>query len=275
LKKIRLIALDMDGTVLTDDKRITRRTAEVIKTAVEKGILVVPASGRTVSTLPREILSIPGIRYVISCNGACVTDRVSGKHISENLIPYETVLQILNGLEKYDCVAEACMEDVLYLSERDREREIAYSVPELRQFMGALRTETPDVKALVEEKKAGAEKLLILMRDEEEWDKIRIALLKRKELEVSFSIRNNLEVNVAGVSKGSSLKALADYLQIGREEIMVCGDSGNDLSLFSYAGFSVAMGNAEPEIRRKADAVTLKNTEDGVASAIEKYIFSQ
>lgn len=269
---VKLIALDMDGTVFTDQKTVTPRTLAAIRAALDRGIVVVPASGRTLGTLPPQILSIPGIRYVITCNGARVTDQRSGQVVSRRLIPLETALELTDALSSRRCVVEASIDDQLYLSRRDAELELACVSPALRPFMAALRTEIDDLRSFLAGQTLDAEKMLAFMPDDEAAAQVRRLLEGRSDLDVSFSVKNNLEINAAGASKGSALAALAEHLRIPREAVMACGDSGNDVSMLEYAGFSVAMGNAVPELKALADAVTLTNNEDGVAAAIERYV---
>ena len=271
----KLLALDMDGTVLTDQKIVTERTIRAIRAALDRGVIVVPASGRTLETLPPELLGIPGIRYVITCNGARVVDQVSGQVISRQLLPLDTVLELLDDLQRRDCVLEASIEDRLYVSSADVERELSYVAPTLRPYMEKLHVETPDLRKLLRERGLDSEKVLVFVPDEAELQWMRHHLEPRQDLAVSFSVKNNLEINAAGTSKGSGLDALTRYLGLSREEVMVCGDSGNDLSMMEFAGFAVAMGNAVPEIRELADAVTMTNNEDGVAVAIERHLLAQ
>ena len=87
-------------------------------------------------------------------------------------------------------------------------------------------------------------------------------------------IPTNLEITVGGATKGNAILHLGELLGIKREEIMVCGDSQNDMEMIKAAGLGVAMGNAAPEVKEAADYITLTNEEDGVAAAIEKFVLS-
>ncbi|HWQ57445.1 MAG TPA: Cof-type HAD-IIB family hydrolase [Clostridia bacterium] len=272
LRNIKLIALDMDGTLLTDRKTVSPRSLRAIRTALERGVTVAPTSGRNLETLPRELLEIPEIRYVITCNGARIWDRHSGAAIYERLIPLPTVLELMDRLKGYECVVEASVADRLYISFRDAKRELLYVPPELRKYLKQLRWETEDVRDLLIEKGLDVDKMLVYTPDEEEQERVRRILAGRRDLAVSFSVKNNLEINADGSSKGDGLCELARRLGIEKSEIMACGDSGNDLSMLETAGFSVAMGNAVPEAKKRADVVTLTNNEDGVAAAIEQYV---
>jgi len=272
IKNIKLIAVDMDGTLLTDQKTVSRRSLRTICEALDRGITIAPTTGRNRETLPREILEMPGIRYVITCNGAIITDCWTGTAVYERLIPLPTVIDLMDQLAGCDCVIEASVADRLYVCARDAERELLFIPEDLRAFMKKLRWETNDVRELLVQKGRDVDKVLIYTPHESVLEQVQQVVAKRRDLTVSFSFKNNLEINAGGISKGSCLRELASRLGIKKSEVMACGDSGNDLSMLEYAGFSVAMGNAVTEAKEKADVITLTNNEDGVAVAIEKYV---
>lgn len=106
-KKIRLIGLDLDGTTLTTDKRLTPHTKEVLEACIRQGIEVLPATGRVWSGIPKELTDIEGVRYVISSNGAAVVELATGKAVYTNGIGWERALEIFDLLEEYDTFYDA------------------------------------------------------------------------------------------------------------------------------------------------------------------------
>lgn len=272
---IRMIALDIDGTLLTPDKRLTERSSSALERALDAGIVVVPASGRSLTTLPRPLLENPRIRYAVSCNGAAVTDLREGRRIHERLIPYALLREILNEAKAYDCVREAALDDVLYIGAADDEKELDF-VPEwLRWFLRAERTVTPDLDALAEAKAAGAEKILLFFTLLEEREAFRARLERAFGVSVAASHPYDLEINAPGVSKASALRALAAHLGIPMAQVMACGDSENDAEMLRAAGLGVAMGNAAACVRAAAKAVTASNEADGAALAIERWALGE
>ena len=268
MNKIRLIALDMDGTLVNDKKTVSARNLEALRAAMSAGIYIVPATGRTSGTLPQELLSLPGIRYVISCNGAKVTDLKENRSLFSQNIPQPVMLDIMEKARDFDCVREVSVNDILYLAEDDDEKELSYVPPHYAPFMRVMRQCTPSLNPVMAGASGGAEKLLIFFTHEK--DKVRFReYLKQYEVEVSSSLSSNLEINAAGVSKGRALRALAEHLQLQPDELVAAGDSENDKTMLRYVGFPIAMGNALPEIQRMARHVTLTCDEDGVAAAIE------
>ena len=117
--KIKLIGFDLDGTLLTSDKRLSDRTKKVMSQAIEQGVVMVPATGRPLSGVPQELLEFPGIRYVVTANGARVLDILEKKTMAEELLSREKCGQILEIFEKYDTFREIYYDGIGYA---DREK---------------------------------------------------------------------------------------------------------------------------------------------------------
>ena len=103
---IRLIALDLDGTLLDDRKQISRRSLRALRAAADQGVLLVPATGRTVAGIPAELLALPGVRYAITANGARVMDLAENRALSEDDIPRDLALQVYDLLTQYECLVD-------------------------------------------------------------------------------------------------------------------------------------------------------------------------
>ena len=128
-----------------------------------------------------------------------------------------------------------------------------------------------DIFRMVRESGRGLDKIQMLFADMEERTEAWRELSEVEGLELVGSLGYNIEINAAGVNKGAGLVSLGRLLGIRREEIMACGDGDNDLLMLKEVGFGVAMANAEEEVKKAADYITLSNEEDGVADAIEKF----
>lgn len=272
MKQIRLIALDLDGTVFNDEKEISPRTLAAIRSALDQGIDVLPATGRTVAGVPEQFLQMPGVRYALTSNGASVVNLHSGEKLVslpfdaamaerafDVIAPFGGMLSVFIGGQSYTTVENA--------------RSSLEMVPaNLRTYFRTTRNEVPDMHLLMQEHAHEIEKFSILhpteeLRDEA-WKAVAAAC---PELEIASSIERNMELNAPGVSKGRGLMALARHLGLQPEQVMAVGDSGNDLTMVQMAGLGVAMGNATQDILDAADVVTADNNHDGVALAIEKY----
>ena len=268
---IKLIALDMDGTLVNSMKEIAPEELQAISLAAERGIYVVPASGRTLHTLPGELFANKQIRYYISCNGARISDVLTGEVVYRHNICREDMLKIMAEAKKYRCVREAALDDTLYLAIEDDEDELSFLPPHQHGFLRAMRTLTDDLESRLLSAEEGAEKILIFFHDAAELQSFRRWLEENFSLSITSSLPSNLEINALGVSKGRALKALSEHLGIPMSSVMACGDSENDIDMLEAAGLGVAMANATAEAMAAANAVTLSNDEHGVAEAIRRY----
>ena len=248
-RDIRLVGLDLDGTVFTDEKTITPATRDAIARAVRAGVAVLPVTGRPRSGLPEEVLAIPGVRYAITSNGAMCEDLAEDKVLVRLAMDEETAMRALRIAEKYDVVIDIYIDGQAYTA--------ADSMRFLRQTG------------------RGAEKFTILFQDMAQ----RAAAWKEFEhtglFELSGGIPENIEVNAKGVDKGRALLALAERLGLSRGQTMACGDASNDLAMLRAAGLGVAMGNATPEAVAAADVQTDTNNNDGVAKAIRRWVLCE
>ena len=258
MKDIRLVALDLDGTVFNDKKEITPRTLAAIRAACARGVAVLPATGRTASGIPAAFTSIPGVRYALTSNGASVVDLTTG----EQLVNQQGggMMSIFIGGKSY--------------TTRENAENHMDVVPEnLKSYFRTTRIEVDDMHATLRTHAHEIEKYSLIYHDEAErdaaWRAIEAAC---PGVELTSSLPRNMEVNAPGVTKGSGLLALAAHLGLTRAQTMAVGDSGNDRAMIEAAGLGVAMGNATDDIRKIADVTTDDNNHDGVAAAIEKYV---
>ena len=143
--------------------------------------------------------------------------------------------------------------------------------PNMWNYIRTTRIPTDDIIGLVEGETRNLDKVQALFADMDEREKAWKELEKVEGLELVGSLKYNIEVNAAGVNKGTGLVNLGKLLGISREEIMACGDGDNDTVMLREVGLGVAMANAEDQVKEVADYITLSNDEDGVAKAIEKF----
>jgi len=138
--------------------------------------------------------------------------------------------------------------------------------------MRKTRIPVDDIFELVDRENRGLDKTQALFADMSERKRAWEELARHEDLELVGSLRYNIEVNAAGVNKGTGLVNLGSRLGIKREEIMAFGDGDNDTVMLKEVGFGVAMANGEPQVKEAADYITLSNEEDGVAQAIERFV---
>ena len=274
MKKIKIIGLDLDGTLLNDKKEITSRTKDVLTKAMAAGVIVLPATGRPLSGVPEELLELPGIRYALTANGARIVDTKENKILWEKLVPADISRRILKIMEDYDTLREICYEGKSF-AEADNLRNIGKYITDkpMAEYVLRTRTAVPDLWDKVEKMQdRGMDKVQGVFAVHEEKQEAHARIMELGELSVSGAMGNNLEVNAPGINKGAGLLKLGELLGIEKEEIAAFGDGNNDLQMIEMAGFGVAMDNGLPEVKKIADYITDTNNEDGVAKVIERFV---
>ena len=273
MKQIRLVALDLDGTVFNDQKEITPRTLEAIRAALQKGVDVLPATGRTVVGVPRQFIEIPGVRYALTSNGATVVDLQTGEKLVNLTFDADLAQRTFDVVEPFGGMLSIFIDGQSYTTVENARSSLEMVPANLREYFRTTRHEVPDMHLMMQQHPHEIEKFSILYPTEEirdaAWQAVAAAC---PELEIASSIERNMELNAPGVSKGPGLMALARRLGLTRDQVMAVGDSGNDRTMVELAGLGVAMGNATPEIQHVADVITADNNHDGVAEAIKKYV---
>ena len=246
----------------------------MLREAIDRGVVVLPATGRPLAGIPEEVLKFPGVRYAVASNGARIVDLKESRVLYEDLVPYETGRRVLEICSRYDSMLEIYYDGVGY-AEEEKLKHLDEYVPRLpmARYIASSRRPVADVRAMHEERKAPTDKVQALFRTTEECKKAWKEVEKEiPDIEITGALSNNIEVNAKGVNKGRGLMILGELLGIHREEIMAVGDGSNDIAMLREAGLGVAMENATDEVKAAADVVTLSNDQEGAAAAIEKYV---
>lgn len=273
MHQIKMIGLDLDGTLLNTKKELTDYSRAVLRKALDKGIIVLVATGRPYTGIPEELRNFPGIRYALTSNGARVLDTEKNILLVEELLPREDAIRALNVFQKYDTMAEIYFDGQGYADEEKVAQIHKYHHnPNMWEYVRKSRMTVPDVMEMAKQSTRDMDKIQGLFADMDERKQAWQELLQDEKLELVSSLKYNIEINAAGVNKGRGLVKLGELLGIQREEIMACGDSDNDITMLQEVGFGVAMGNAEEAVKVVADYITETNDEDGVAKAIERYV---
>ena len=261
---IKLIAMDMDDTLLNETQQVTERTRDAIRRAMDAGVAVTIATGRMFqSALPfaQELgIQLPLIVY----NGAMIREGASGKTLFHRPIETELAQGLADLFRERGWYLQKYVDDRLYVADLDENARFyadyarVEAIPQGRDFF---------------QMRAAPTKLLS-MGDTEELNEIRTAVtqLYGDHLYLASSKKRYLEMVDARVNKGEALAFLAGMLGIAQQEVMAIGDSMNDVDMIQYAGVGVAMGNANAIVSSAADFVSATNAEDGVAVAIEKFV---
>ncbi len=266
-KGYKLVALDMDGTLLMSDKSVHPDTSRYIEQAGKRGIQVVYCSGRAVPEILPYVSSLKTIRYGVCMSGALVYDFAEKRNLYRRAISSECIPRILEAAGKDDGMVHILTDqESIVRADQAAHMEVFH--------MGIYQPMFQEISRMVhdmrEEAKRYIPKINIYFRSPADRQKAWEAL-RAMPLEFAFAQETGLEMTAYGVTKGQGLRELAKYLGISMEETLAVGDADNDRAMFQAAGFSVAMGNAKREIQRLCCGVTEDNDHNGVGKAIWRY----
>lgn len=273
---IRMIGIDLDGTLLTGDKRLTEENRAVLEEAGRRGIEIVPVTGRPLSGVPQEILDLSFIRYVITSNGAVVTDRSENRTVSSHCMTAETAAEVLAAAQGENTIREFFAGGYGFHDAESRKLLWKrFGGTEVIRYLEKSRIEVEDLQKCLAEKTGGIENISVMCATESDRAEVLGKIEKIAGISIIYPWPTDLEITAGEANKGEAVMSLARLLGLDREEVMAVGDSNNDLGLMEAVGLSVAMGNSTREILQAADRITQDNEHDGVANAIRLYVLEK
>lgn len=268
MARIRLVVLDIDGTLLDDDKRIPAANLQALRLAREAGVLIAIASGRMLPTIEpiEEKLGIDTV--IISYNGGkIVGPRAKGRQeIAHHPVPADLAGSFIDYSRQHGYLLNFYVEDRLYAEDGDGRK----------RFRDLYSARTGSVYHIVDltTMKGRSPTKMILLADPEERDRLLEELSPRCEgVALSRSDPEYLEITRVGVNKGTALPDLARFFDLSADEILAVGDADNDNEMLRAAGVGVAVANARPGTKAIANFVTERtNNEGAVAEAIQRFV---
>lgn len=273
MKPIRLIALDLDGTLLDSGKNLPARNFEALARCAEMGIHIVPATGRAANGVTDQVRAIPGVRYAITTNGGAILDLTTGETLERRAMDNEKALRLLRIADSYHTMYDP------YIDGRGITQPSFYNhmddyglSPSLQDMVRLTRDVVPNILEYVAQNRKEVEKINIYLADLKDREILRAHLNREPGVVVTSSVVNNLEINSVAATKGQALLWLAAHLGICREATMAIGDGENDISMICEAGVGVAMGNALDQVKACADQITDNNDQAGVGTAVERLV---
>lgn len=271
---IKLIALDLDGTLLDREKKIPSKNKQVLECAANSGAEIVFATGRYYTAIPAELRCLPYSRYVITENGAQVLDLLGNQVIYSADLPLCRAVDLISQIRQTGAIVGCYQSGAGWMSDSDYDQIDSFTVNAANsQLIRASYSPVADMEEHILKTGKGLQKVSAFFRSPEERDKQMAQLsLQLPVYNFSRTIETNIEINSKEADKGIALKALCSFLGISLSETMVIGDELNDLPMLLAAGKGVAMGNAPQEVKDAADEVTLDCDHAGVAYAIEKHL---
>ncbi|WAA12722.1 sugar-phosphatase [Fervidibacillus halotolerans] len=268
----KLIAIDIDGTLINDEHEVTEEVYTAIQLARAQGVKVVLCTGRPIGGVEPYIERLQLNEkddFVITYNGALIQNTNTKEVVSQQSLNYDDLKRIYELSIELNSPMHFFDTERMYTPNKDISKYTIYETS-ITKVPLHYRTISEIPKDIVIPK--------IMLIDEPEKLKKTIAAIPdsiRENYALVQSMPFFYEILHKNVSKGNAVKQLAELLNIRREEVMAIGDNGNDFSMIEYAGCGVAMENAIPELKQIADYITLSNNEHGVARAIEKFVLKK
>ena len=287
---VRLAALDLDGTLLNHEGQVTPRTRAALQAASDRGVVIVPTTGRPLGNLPPVVAQLPGVRYAITSNGAAVWDlgsdplgavysryaNAAERQTSEpicllrRLMPVETAREVFGIFMEYDG-GMSVFSDGYSIKEQSgvdfmAARMARMCSTETRQPNDGRFLVVRDLNEWMSRHAAEVEKQCLFFAEQDQVPQALARFRAMSGVEVVQGSPENIEVTAAGVDKGEALLTLADRLGIPRAQTLAVGDSENDRAMLEKAGVAAVMANGMPQIKALADLVTTADCDhDGVA----------
>ena len=274
---IKLIALDLDGTLLdADHATIPQRNLDALRAAAAGGVRLAIASGRSWSLVRETAEALGPVCYGITANGAYVLDTDSRQAVAQWGMDPGQCARIIGILRRFDLPYELYIDGDNYVQRSDITRLGDYALSE--DFLAMYQRRMTVVPDMLEALDRGVpEKFNLFCQPEDPGD--REALMAELEatgpLFFAGALGSNLEFNAAGVSKGRALAELSAKLGLRAEEVMAFGDADNDLEMLSWAGYSFAMANGNDAVKEAARYQAPANDEAGVGQMVERYVLNR
>ena len=286
----KLVAIDLDGTMLNSYGMVTENTKQVIKNTINKGTEVIIASGRPIDSIKTIAKEIGSENYFIAGNGALIYDIKKDEIIYEKFMNKQKVLEIIKICEENSIayniytektiIAKGLKYNVLYyykenLKKEENKKTNITIVEDVYEYIKNLENEKFLKITVCDETKSVFNSIIRKLRTIEDIDVLDVLHMSRKMIkqgteDVPIEYYYT-EISLKDVDKWKAIEYLANKMNISKDEIIAIGDNINDKEMIENAKVGIAMGQSTPVITEIADFVTLNNNEDGVAKALEKY----
>lgn len=284
----KMVAIDLDGTMLNQYGIITEKTKDVIKKVQEKGVEVIIASGRAITSVKRFSKEINSEKYFISGNGAITYDIKNNRILYENVLKKQKALKIIKICEENSIyynvytengiIAKSLNYNTLYyykdnLTKPDENRTHINIVENVYDYIESKNEKILKIM-ICDEHKSVFNSIVRRLKDVDEVEVLEVSHMSRKIIkqgteEIALEYFYT-EVSAKDVDKWSALEELMKIVDISKEELVTIGDNANDVKMIKNAGLGIAMGESAPYVKSVADEITLSNDEDGVAIILRK-----
>ena len=288
----KLVAIDLDGTMLNSYGEVTENTKNEIKEIIKKGAEVVIASGRSIDSITSIAKSIGNIKYIIAGNGAVLYDIENEKNIYEKYIPKAKALEIIQICEQNSIfynvytnrsiIADKLRYNVLYyykenLKKEDSKKTNITLVDDIEKYVKEMQNEKVMKIFIADENKSVFNSIMRKFDNMEDLEILDVSHMSRKT--ISYGTDNvsieyyYTEISLKDVDKWFALEYLINILNIKKEEVITIGDNTNDKKMIKEAGIGIIMKGSNPDVTSIADYITEDNNHEGVAKALHKLFY--
>ena len=270
---IKLIASDLDGTLLTDKKELSKVTREALDMVIGRGIYMIPATGRSFKAVPEMIKNYPGVEYVITSNGGVIYSVSKKERIYQCLLEAESAVKILKMERPANVVMEIFIKGIPYSEEAYVLEPEKYGATQYgARYIKETRIPIKNIEEFAQEHQEELDSMAFVCGDTE----VKKDLWKKLEQEipdiyVTSSVGHLLEIGHKNAGKGNTLLYLMEKLGVTPEEAMAFGDADNDSSMLKAVKYGIAMDNGTKACKAAAAFITASNEDDGVAKAIYRF----
>ena len=272
-KEHKIMAFDVDGTLITDNRKILDSTIKSVQELQKHGVKTVICTGRSYCNSVHVAEAIGKIDYIVSCNGAQIYDVVNKKLIYSQSHDVKITKLILKALSEISVSAVLYGEHETYLYDNKNDKE---SRQLFEGFYGEFKTHLSDdnVEDFIENN--NIVKVIIYFDDVKRAAKIS-KMMKTRFADVVYVVRGSdraVEFCIKGINKSTGILKILESMKLSPDNLVAIGDSENDIEMLKLANLGIAMGNALPEVKAISDEITKNNNDHGIEHAIKKYVFS-
>lgn len=276
MKQIKLVASDLDGTLLNKKKEITPRLYDALQQLDALGIYFVPSTGRPFGTVPKAIKELPFLKYVITSNGATIYDVENKNNIIENFLTAEAVDAVIAVAKELPVITEFFIDGKAYIAKEIYENLAPFHLTESHtEYLLNSRTPLDDFWTEMKRNDTVLENINLVFADMDlrakTWDRLKATGLAS----VTAATTKNIEITSLFATKAKALEKLCETLGLERRNVLALGDGDNDMPMIEFAGIGVAMANGEEHIKAAADIIADDCNDFGAAKILEQIIESK
>lgn len=266
-KSYKIVASDLDGTLLKNHYSITKYNQEILMKTHAKGIKIVIATGRPYQLIKKYIHELPFVNTFIVNNGAGIFQKSLNKYLAESYIPNSYIKALVKLAETENIDYEIHTHVAIYVK---GDKRLEYYKLMIQKMV---ESQKPNIVSLPSQSLNGnVTKMMFVEPNLSKYNILKDKLKLYKNLSITQSQENYIDINMNGITKGTALKRFAEINEIKAQEILAIGDQENDISMIQYAQLGIAMGDAVKELKNIADVITETSNNNGVGKALLRYI---